>query len=98
MSYDRDYTTVKGKPRLHTTLQRDWVCGTCGGRLVLRWFEEAPNWRTVCFDNPTHEPDGFVHSSSWAYREDRQRMEAMTADHIFKQLPDELQESILANQ
>jgi hypothetical protein len=96
--YDRDFTTVKGRPRRHTTLTRDWVCGVCGGRLILKWFDDAPNWRTICAKHPDeHGPDEFVHSSTWAYREDRRKMEAMTAREVLRNLPEDLQAAIEAD-
>ena len=95
MTQDRDGLTIKGRHVLHSTACRDWLCGTCGSKLVTRWFEDAPNWRTVCTADDHHDPDEFVHGSTWAYLEARQQMDAMKGREVFAHLPDELQAAIL---
>ena len=92
--YDQDTTSVNGIRRLHSTLQRDWVCGICGGRLVLRWFEDSPMWRTVCMNDQSHHPDNFVHKASWAYIEAQHQMDHLQAQEIFSHLPPELKAAI----
>ena len=95
MNQDRDCVTVKGKRILHATARRDWVCGTCGSALATTWHEEAPHWRTLCARDASHEPDGFVHKSTWEYREHRRMMNAAQAEDVFEHLPPELQTAIL---
>ena len=97
MNYDRDCVYVKGQPIRHSTAMRDWLCGTCGGNLTTHWFDEPPNWRTVCANDATHDPDKFVHQSTWAYLEARRKLDADRAHEIFGHLPPELQAAILAN-
>ena len=94
MNQSRDFVSVRGQAIRHTTATRDWVCGTCGGRLVTRWFEDAPHWRTLCFTAPEHSQDKFVHKQSWAYIEHRRHMEAAQAQDVFDHLPPELQAAI----
>jgi hypothetical protein len=95
---DRDYIVIKDKPYLHTTVQRDWVCGTCGSALKGTWNDEAPHWRTVCANDASHDPDSFVHKSTWEYLEHRHMMNAAQARDVFEHLPKELQEAILATE
>lgn len=96
MNYDRDFVYIKGRAVRHSTAIRDWVCGECGGKLTARFFVDAPNWRTICTSDEQHAPDGFVHRATWEYLEHRRGMEALTAQHVFDNLPDELQAAILA--
>lgn len=97
--YDRDFVYIRGRPIRHSTARRDWVCGTCGGRLTTRYTlgESAADsgWRTECFDHPRHDPDGFMHKGSWAYVEARRAMERVRAREVFAHLPKELQAAIL---
>ena len=93
---DRDHVYVKGVAILHITACRDWVCGQCGSRLVTYWFDDAPNWRTVCVGDATHGADGFVHRSTWAYMEHRRLTGEARAEDVFANLPPELQAAILA--
>jgi len=92
--YDRDYTHIKGKAVRHTTAARDWVCGACGSRLVTHFYPDAPHWRTVCHQDEGHDPDEFVHQSTWAYVEGQRLLEAEQAKEVFAHLPLELQTAI----
>lgn len=96
MTNDRYSVYIKGRAIPHNVACRDWVCGNCGGRLVTRWFEDAPHWRTLCFDDGDHDPDGFVHKGTWAYLEARRMMDGVTAREVFKHLPPEVQAAIEA--
>ena len=91
---DRDFISVRGQAIRHTTARRDWVCGVCGSNLATRWFMDAPNWRTICVNDPSHDPDKFVHKDSWAYMEHRRLTEAAQANDVFDHLPAELQAAI----
>ena len=97
MTNDRDGVVIRGEYRLHSTLRRDWVCGTCGSRLVTRWFTDAPHWHTVCANDVGHPADDFVHGKTWAYREYKRMVEAAQAQEVFAHLPPELQAAIVAN-
>jgi len=96
MANDRYHVYIKDRAIPHNTACRDWVCGSCGGRLVTRWFEEAPHWRTLCFHDSNHEADSFVHQGTWAYLEARRMMDGIKAREIFKHLPPEVQAAIEA--
>jgi len=93
---DREHVYIDGRAVLHATACRDWVCGECGSRLTTRWFDEAPNWRTVCASEPDHDADNFVHRSTWAYMEHRRLTGDAQAADVFANLPPELQAAILA--
>lgn len=90
----RDHVHVRGLAILHTTAVRDWCCGECGANLKTRWFNEPPNWRTVCANDPAHEPDGFIHQSTRAYLVHRALDDAAKAQEVFSHLPPELQAAI----
>ena len=94
MNQDRDHVYIRGQAILHTTAVRDWCCGICGSSLITRWFIDPPNWRTVCANDPGHEPDEFITSTAWAYREHRALEEAAQAQDVFSHLPPELQAAI----
>lgn len=96
MNHDRDHIYVKGRPVRHTTAQRDWRCGTCGGRLATRFFHDVPNWRTVCTGDPDHDHDTFVHHTTWDYLQARRQMDVVKAEEVFQHLPPELQAAIQA--
>lgn len=96
VAYDRNNVYIKGRAVLHTTACRDWVCGECGSKLTNRWFDNAPNWRTICAGDPLHHPDEFVHGMTWEHLEHERSMEALTAQHVFDNLPDDLQAAIVA--
>lgn len=91
---DRDFISVRGIAIRHTTAQRDWLCGECGYRLATRWHEDTPHWRTLCTNDPDHDPNNFVHKNSWAYIEHRRMAEAAQAQDVFDHLPAELQAAI----
>ena len=91
---DRDFVSVRGRAIRRTTAVRDWVCGVCGSRLVTRWSAEPPHWQTVCFAEPMHEQDEFVHKQAWAWMEHRRLTEAAEAEDVLDHLPPELQAAI----
>jgi hypothetical protein len=86
---DRDYISIRGLGVRHTTACRDYVCGECGGRLVTRCL--AGQWVTMCAENGSHDPDEFIHKTSWAWREHERMKEAAQAQDVFDHLPAELQ-------
>jgi len=81
----RDHETVRGRDILHSTLRRDYVCGECGSRLTTRWFEDAPHWRTVCFQDTGHASSQFVTSTTW---EIQKAMATAMAEDVLIHLPD----------
>ena len=91
---DRDFISIRGQAIRHATARRDWVCGTCGSALTTRWFADAPNWRTICINDPSHDCDAFVHKNAWAWIEHRRLTEAAQAEDVFNHLPAELQAQI----
>ena len=93
---DRDYVQIKDRVILHSTARHDWVCGICGGPLTTQFFEDVPNWRTVCTSDPAHDQDTFVHGSTYAYLEAHREAESITAEEVFANLPAELQAAIKA--
>ena len=76
---DRDHVYVQGSAVLHSVARRDWVCSTCGGKLATRFYEDAPNWRTVCVADAHHDPDKFVHRATWEYLQAKQQAESIEA-------------------
>lgn len=94
INQSRYHVHVRGLAILHTTAVRDWCCGECGSNLVTRWFMEPPNWRTVCANDPAHEPDEFIHQTTWAYLEHNATKDAAQAQDVFDHLPPEMQAAI----
>jgi transcription initiation factor TFIIIB Brf1 subunit/transcription initiation factor TFIIB len=94
MGYDRNTVTIRGKRILHSTAQRDWVCGVCGSGLATRWFADAPHWRTVCTNEPGHDPDAFIHRHMIPYIQHEQMADELTASDVLAHLPPELQAEI----
>jgi len=94
-TYDRHYTYVAGKPIRHDTCARDFVCGECGGGLAVRWFDDEPNWRTVCTRDATHGPDSFITKGAAEYRRHQATVDAAVANEVLSHLPAELQAAIL---
>ena len=76
---DHDGQLVGKRSILHTTLCRDYLCGECGSRLVTRWHDTDPHWRTVCFKNQSHQ--AIVHAGAY----ERQQAEKKL---VFDALPD----------
>jgi hypothetical protein len=95
MTQTRDHLTIGVIRVRHSTAVRDWIC-TCGSKLVTRFFEDAPHWRTVCAADPTHDDQSFIHQSTYEYLQHRDAMDTAQAQDIFKHLPSELQAAILA--
>lgn len=96
MNQSRDFVTIRDISVRHSTAVRDWVCGTCGGRLVTRFCETAPHWRTVCGVDASHDDQKFIHKSTVEYIEHREAMNAALAEDVFKHLPADLQAAIAA--
>ena len=96
MTQSRDFLQIGPIQVRHSTAARDWVCGTCGGSLVTRFYDAAPHWRTVCAQDESHDDQKFVHKSTWEYLEHRQYMDAAQAKEVFAHLPTELQAAIVA--
>lgn len=95
---DHDGMTIRGKWVRHTTLQRDFVCGECGGGLALRAYphevERRTEWRTVCVANPGHDPNSFIHKHYAAALKSQRLMEQAEARDILAHLPAEFQTAI----
>jgi hypothetical protein len=89
--YDRDFVHVKGQAVRHTTAQRDWRCGLCGSHLALKFYLEAPNWRTVCQGDEAHHPDEFVHKDALDWQEHRNLEQDAKAQEVWAHLPEEYQ-------
>jgi len=84
----RDFVTIAGRPVLHSTAQRDFVC-RCGSR--LRTVCDAGGWQTVCAANPAHSPAAFMPSTLF------ERIRARQADQapdVLAHLPARLRASI----
>lgn len=95
MSYDRYYTYILGKAIAHNTVARDFICGECGGKLTTRWFDDEPNWRTVCMNDADHNPDRFITKGRAEYERHVETVEAMIAAEVLSHLPASLQAMIL---
>ena len=93
MTQARDHLTIGIIRIRHSTAVRDWLC-PCGSKLVTRFYDDAPHWRTVCAANPGHDDQEFVHQSTYEYLEHREYMDAAQAQDVFTHLPPELQAAI----
>jgi len=87
----RDFVSIRGIAVRHITAARDWCCGACGSSLVTRWFDDDPNWRTVCANDPEHDTDEFILKASWEWLEHRRHMNGLEAQEIFDHLPADVQ-------
>ena len=96
-SYDRHNTYICGRPVRHDTCARDFICGTCGGKLTTRWFDDEPHWRTVCTQNAGHSPDGFITKGRAEYLRHQATVDQAVANEVLSHLPAELQAAILAD-
>ena len=96
MTCDRDHVYINGQAVRHTVACRDWICSECGSTLATRWFDMAPHWRTVCVNDPSHTPDGFVHQSTWGYLQGMRQLATVQAKEVLRHLPPELQDAIRA--
>jgi transcription initiation factor TFIIIB Brf1 subunit/transcription initiation factor TFIIB len=94
MSHTRDHVTIRGQQVLHSTAQRDWVCGICLSGLVTKWFDDDPHWRTICKSDESHSPDGFIHKHTIPYLEHKVTADKLIADDVFAHLPEDFQEEI----
>ena len=92
-SQDRHGVTIRGERVLHSVAARDWYC-ECGYKVVTRWFEDEPHWRSVCPDNERHDPDGFIHTGSIPYVQFQVAQEEARAQEVLRHLPTELQEIV----
>jgi len=90
-SQDRDGVTIRGEHVPHNVASRDWYC-SCGYKIVTLWFNDEPNWRSVCAHDWEHSPDEFVHTNSIPYVQQRVSMEDQEAQEVMEHLPMELQE------
>ena len=94
MTQDRYGVMIRGKRVQHSTAARDWYC-RCGYKIVTKYFEEAPHWRSVCASgNEGHDPDQWIHTGSLGYVEWQRMVESLTAQEVFEHLPKEVQEAI----
>jgi len=88
---DRYGVTIRGERVPHNVAARDWYC-SCGYKVVTLWFNDEPNWRSVCSHDWEHDPDEFVHTKSIPYVQQRVSMEDQEAQEVMEHLPMELQE------
>ena len=88
-SWDRHFTYVKGRAVSHTACTRDYVCG-CGGKLTTRWFDDEPNWRTVCTKDDSHSPDDFITKARAAYNANAEALRRAELKEIASHLPPEI--------
>jgi len=77
----RDTQELRGKRIDHFKLCKDYLCGECGGKLVLKHYSDAPHWRTRCSDSPGHDPQQFIHRAAY----ERQQAEK---ELVFDALPE----------
>ena len=84
----RDSVLIAGRPVLHSTAQRDFVC-RCGSRLRTVCIDGA--WQTVCAANPAHPPSGFMPGA--VFERIRSR-EVERAPDVLAHLPAGLRSSI----
>jgi len=96
VTQSRDFITIGPIQVRHSTACRDWVCGTCGSRLVTRYYADRLWWRTECAANSAHDDQKFIHKSTQEYIEHRELMDAAQAQDVFEHLPAELQAAIAA--
>ena len=87
---DRYGVTIKGKHVPHNVAARDWYC-SCGYKVVTLWFNDEPNWRSVCSNDWEHDPDEFVHTKSIPYVQHRVMTEEEKAKEVMAHLPKEFQ-------
>ena len=87
---DHDGQRVGNRWVFHATLCRDWICGTCGSRLVTRWYSDKPYWRTVCATSPAHPTEKFITQATWA-------MQKAEAVEVFDNLPADVQTMLKAS-
>jgi hypothetical protein len=73
--YDRYHVYIGGRPILHTTAARDWVCGQCESPLVTR-CDPVFGWITVCAASPAHDPDRFITKLALDHRVNREMIQA----------------------
>lgn len=95
MTQTRDHLTIGTNRVRHSTAVRDWIC-PCGSKLALRFFADAPHWRTVCAADSTHDDQAFIHQSTYEYLQHRDQLDAAQAQDVFKHLPAGLQAAIKA--
>ena len=76
----------------HGALRRDWLCGTCGSRLVTKWMNGG--WATVCANNAAHPADVFLTKSAWQRWRSEQLAEEAIAQDILAHLPPEVRAAI----
>jgi hypothetical protein len=96
MNQNNNHATIRGHAILHSTLRRDWVCGTCGSPLVTKWTGEG--WRTLCAADASHDDQRFIHSGTWTYLESKRAMATARAADVFAHLPPQMQAGILENE
>jgi len=96
VTQSRDYLTIRDIQVRHSTACRDWVCGTCGSKLVTRYYADRLWWRTECAAMSAHDDQKFVHHSTWEYLQHRDYFDAAEAREILNHLPAELQAAIQA--
>ena len=95
MTQSHDYLTIGTIRVRHTTAARDWVCGTCGGKLVTRYYADRLWWRTECAAHSYHDDQQFIHQSTYEYLQHRDHFDAAEAREVLEHLPAELQAAIL---
>jgi hypothetical protein len=92
--HDQDNVYIGGLAVRHRQAELGWCCG-CGSRLVTRWHEEEPHWRTVCFADPSHPVDEFKRAPG-IFQEARVRLARMEAAEVLRHLPEDVRASLEA--
>ncbi len=91
---NRDGVVIRGEHVPHSVAARDWYC-ECGQKVVTRWFEIGPHWRSVCSADGDHPPDNFVHTKAIEFVQWKNVQERLEAEDVLSQLPPELQAAIM---
>ena len=94
-SQNRRGVMVRGDRISHGVAARDWYC-SCGYKVVTKWYDEEPHWRSVCSGDETHTPDNFFHKGTIAYIERQRQAEVAQAREVFDHLPEGLREAIVS--
>ena len=82
----RDTQELRGKRIDHFQLCNKYLCGVCAGRLVLKYYEHEPHWRTVCFADPGHDPQAFIRRSAYEQQQAEQTLVFDALPQAFKDL------------
>jgi ribosomal protein L37AE/L43A len=92
MTQPRYGAEIRGQIIPHDTLERLWVCGECGSRLVTRYVEGT--WVTQCAGHPEHSDQGFIHWKSHNYLMAARAERDARAGDVLAHLPEALRKEI----